>query len=99
MAEREAPAAVQPLDLDSASAWQRGKLIFNQRPLGDVLDELERYLPQRILLTDAALRRHKVSGVFDLDDPGALLKTLERLQPVRVTRLPGVILVRPVARG
>ncbi|MNP58944.1 fec operon regulator FecR [compost metagenome] len=99
VAEREAPAAVQALDLDSASAWQRGKLIFNQRPLGDVLDELERYLPQRILLTDAALRRHKVSGVFDLDDPGALLKTLERLQPVRVTRLPGVILVRPVARG
>ncbi|SDN53717.1 FecR family protein [Pseudomonas jinjuensis] len=99
VAERETPAAVQALDLDSASAWQRGKLIFNQRPLGDVLDELERYLPQRILLTDAALRRHKVSGVFDLDDPGALLKTLERLQPVRVTRLPGVILVRPVARG
>ncbi|MCY1435382.1 Protein FecR [compost metagenome] len=93
------PAAVQPLDLDSASAWQRGKLIFNQRPLGDVLAELERYLPESILLTDDALRAHKVSGVFDLDDPAALLKTLERLQPVTVTRLPWLVLIRPAPRG
>lgn len=93
--ERVAPEPAQPLDLSSASAWQRGKLIFNQRPLGEVLDELERYLPGRIVLTDRALRQHKVSGVFDLDDPGALLKTLERLQPVKVTHLPWLVLIRP----
>lgn len=97
LAYQAAPGPVQPLDLDSASAWQRGKLIFNQRPLGEVLAELERYLPGRILLTDEALRRHKVSGVFDLDDPDALLQTLQRLQPVRVTRLPWLVVVRPVS--
>ncbi|MDN6855302.1 FecR family protein [Pseudomonas sp. CAN2814] len=90
-----APEPAQPLDLSSASAWQRGKLIFNQRPLGEVLDELERYVPGRIVLTDSALRQHKVSGVFDLQDPGALLKTLERLQPVTVTHLPWLVLIRP----
>lgn len=90
-----APEPVQVLDLSSASAWQRGKLIFNQRPLGEVLDELERYVPGRIVLTDSALREHKVSGVFDLQDPGALLKTLERLQPVTVTHLPWLVLIRP----
>ncbi|MCP1621571.1 FecR family protein [Pseudomonas nitroreducens] len=94
-----APEAVQPLDLSSASAWQRGKLIFNQRPLGEVLDELERYVPGRIVLTDSALRQHKVSGVFDLQDPGALLKTLERLQPVTVTHLPWLVLIRPALKG
>ncbi|WP_263143677.1 FecR family protein [Pseudomonas sp. RIT-PI-AD] len=97
--ERGAPGAVQPLDLYSASAWQRGKLIFNRRPLGEVLDELERYLPGRILLTDRDLGRHRVSGVFDLDDPAALLTTLERLQPVRITRLPWLVLIRPAPRG
>ncbi|MEL7936476.1 FecR family protein [Pseudomonas delhiensis] len=97
LAYQAAPGPVQPLDLDSASAWQRGKLIFNQRPLGEVLAELERYLPGRILLTDEALRRHKVSGVFDLDDPDALLQTLQRLQPVQVTRLPWLVVVRPVS--
>ncbi|MFV3329864.1 FecR family protein [Pseudomonas sp. NY15437] len=94
-----APDPVQPLDLSSASAWQRGKLIFNQRPLAEVLDELERYVPGRIVLTDGALRQHKVSGVFDLQDPGALLKTLERLQPVRVTHLPWLVLIRPVPKA
>lgn len=94
-----APGAVQALDSSSASAWQRGKLIFNQRPLGEVLAELERYLPERILLRDEVLRRRKISGVFDLDDPQALLTTLERLQPVQITRLPWLILVRPAPRG
>lgn len=97
--EAAAPEPVQPLDLSSASAWQRGKLIFNQRPLGEVLDELERYLPGRIVLTDGALRQHKVSGVFDLKDPDALLKTLERLQPVTVTHLPWLVLIRPAPRA
>ena len=97
--EAAAPEPVQPLDLSSASAWQRGKLIFNQRPLGEVLDELERYLPGRIVLTDGALRQHKVSGVFDLKDPDALLKTLERLQPVTVTHLPWLVLIRPEPRA
>ncbi|MFV3412936.1 FecR family protein [Pseudomonas nitroreducens] len=97
--EAAAPEPVQPLDLSSASAWQRGKLIFNQRPLAEVLDELERYVPGRIVLTDSALRQHKVSGVFDLQDPGALLKTLEHLQPVKVTHLPWLVLIRPALKG
>lgn len=97
--EAAAPEPVQPLDLSSASAWQRGKLIFNQRPLGEVLDELERYVPGRIVLTDNALRQHKVSGVFDLKDPDALLKTLERLQPVKVTHMPWLVLIRPAPKA
>ncbi|WP_343576019.1 FecR family protein [Pseudomonas sp.] len=97
--EAAVPEPVQPLDLSSASAWQRGKLIFNQRPLGEVLDELERYVPGRIVLTDSALRQHKVSGVFDLKDPDALLKTLERLQPVKVTHMPWLVLIRPAPRA
>lgn len=97
--DSSAPEPVQPLDLSSASAWQRGKLIFNQRPLGEVLDELERYVPGRIVLTDSALRQHKVSGVFDLRAPDALLKTLERLQPVTVTHLPWLVLIHPAPKA
>ncbi|WP_336512654.1 FecR family protein [Stutzerimonas stutzeri] len=88
-------ATVQPLDPDDASAWRRGKLIFNQRPLGDVLAQIERYLPGRILITDDALRQHRISGVADLDDPAALLASLDRLQSVRISRLPWLVVVRP----
>ncbi|TRO21780.1 DUF4974 domain-containing protein [Ectopseudomonas mendocina] len=93
--QQQAPGPLQVLDLDNASTWQRGKLIFNQRPLGEVLAELERYLPGRILIEDAALREQRISGVVDLDQPEALLANLERLQPLRITRLPWLVLVQP----
>ena len=93
--EGQAPGAVQHLDVASLDAWQRGKLIFNNRPLGEVLAELERYLPGKLYLTDAELSQRKVSGLFELDDPTALLRTLEQTQPIQVSRLPLLTLVRP----
>ncbi|MEN0105426.1 MAG: FecR family protein [Pseudomonas sp.] len=91
----QAPGAVTQLDVASADAWQRGKLIFNSRPLGEVLAELERYLPGKLYLTDGQLAELRVSGLFELDDPAALLRTLEQTQPLRITRLPLLTLVRP----
>lgn len=75
-------------DARSQTAWQRGKLIFNGKPLGEVLAELERYQHGRILVTDQKLAALEVSGVFDLDDPHALLRTLEQRYGLKVTYLP-----------
>lgn len=91
----QAPGAVRDVDLRSADAWQRGKLIFNRQPLGEVLGELERYLPGKLYLTDDTLRALLVSGVFELDDPRGMLDTLVQTQPVQITRLPLLTLVRP----
>ncbi|WP_447595314.1 FecR family protein [Aquipseudomonas campi] len=91
----QAPGAVHEVDLRAADAWQRGKLIFNRQPLGEVLGELERYLPGKLYLTDDTLRAQLVSGVFELDDPQGMLDTLAQTQPVQITRLPLLTLVRP----
>lgn len=88
-----APAASGPLDLDSAVAWQRDKLIFNQRPLADVFADVERYLPGSLLVV-GRLPDTPVSGVFDLDDIPGMLDVLARTQPVRIYRLPWLTLVR-----
>jgi transmembrane sensor len=88
-----APAASQPLALDSAVAWQRDKLIFNQRPLAQVFDEIERYLPGSLVVA-GRLPDTPVSGVFDLDDIPGMLDILARTQPVRIYRLPWLTLVR-----
>lgn len=90
-----APGEPHEVDLRSADAWQRGKLIFNRQPLGEVLGELERYLPGQLYLTDDALRGLLVSGVFELDDPQGMLNTLAQTQPVHITRLPLFTVVRP----
>ncbi|WP_323744616.1 FecR family protein [Pseudomonas sp. UFMG81] len=97
LAEGEARVGEQPLqpsaDARTQTAWQRGKLIFNGKPLGQVLAELERYQRGRILVPDHKLAALEVSGVFDLDDPHALLRTLEQRYGLKVTYLPFLAVV------
>ncbi|MFK2913342.1 sigma-70 family RNA polymerase sigma factor [Pseudomonas sp. 3HC3] len=80
-------------DAVTQMAWQRGKLIFNGKPLGQVLMELERYRHGRIVLSDSKLAAMEVSGVFDLDEPEALLRTLEQRYGLKVTYLPWLAVV------
>ncbi|KAB0493750.1 FecR family protein [Pseudomonas vancouverensis] len=80
--------AQQKVDAVSLTAWQRGKLIFNGRPLGEVIGELERYQHGRILISDRELAALPVSGVFELNDPQGSLRTLEQRYPLKVTYLP-----------
>ncbi len=83
----ERRVAVSP-DAQAQTAWQRGKLIFNGRPLREVIAELERYQHGRILISDSQVGALQVSGVFDLNDPHALLRTLEQRYALKVTYLP-----------
>jgi len=80
-------------DAGAQTAWLRGKLIFNGKPLRQVLAELERYQHGRILLSDNALAALEVSGVFDLNEPQALLRTLEQRYGLKVTYLPWLAVV------
>ncbi|MHC6226417.1 FecR family protein [Pseudomonas sp. X10] len=80
-------------DARALTAWQRGKLIFNGKPLAEVLAELERYQHGRILISDPKLAALKVSGVFDLNDPEGLLRTLEQRYALKVTYLPWLAVV------
>ncbi|MCQ6257159.1 FecR domain-containing protein [Pseudomonas sp. Q11] len=85
--------APQALDARQRLGWQRGKLIFRDRPLEQVFAELERSQSVRVLFVDEAARRVQVTGVFALDDPQAVLRAVETTLPVRLVRLPGLILV------
>lgn len=88
------PSVPEMVDSDVETAWRRGKLIFNRRPLGDVVAELERYRRGQIVIASDHLRTLEVTGVFDLAEPEAVLRTIEITFPVRVTRLPLVTIIR-----
>lgn len=77
----------EPADLRVATAWQRGKLIFEATPLSVVIDEINRYRPGRVVLLSETLSRHPVSGVFDLHRLDAALSTIEQTLPVTAYRL------------
>ncbi|UTW51096.1 FecR family protein [bacterium SCSIO 12827] len=79
--------AVETVDPQSAAAWRRDKLVFRDRALGAVIDELNRYHAGLIRLTGAGLRQRRVNGVFDTRDPVAVVGALETALGLRSTRL------------
>lgn len=82
------------VDAGQATAWQRGKLIFNRRPLQAVVAELERYRPGRIVIVGDRLKNLQITGVFDLDDPDRLLRTLQSATQARISQLPLLTVIR-----
>ncbi|WP_238217484.1 FecR family protein [Pseudomonas sp. PAGU 2196] len=81
------------LDVDSALAWQEGRLVFEQAPLAQVLKALERYRPGWLVIGDEQLRGLKVSGTFQLDRLDEGLATLEQAFPLSIRRYSDYLLV------
>ncbi|ARP98486.1 FecR family protein [Pseudorhodoplanes sinuspersici] len=90
---RSAPSAVQTIDADAETAWRRGKLIVNRKPLAEVITDIERYRRGQVVIVGQTLRSLEVTGVFDLSDPESVLQTIAETLPVRVVRLPLVTVI------
>jgi transmembrane sensor len=77
----------EPVNLTQTSAWQQRKVSVNDRPLGELIAELDRYRVGRIFLADAKLKNLRVVGVFSLADPDAVLKKVCKVLALEETRL------------
>lgn len=67
---------VQPRDIAAATAWRRGIVVFNDTSLGQVVDTLNRYRRDRIVILDPALAQRRVSGVFQTNDLADAIETI-----------------------
>ncbi|MDZ3995487.1 FecR family protein [Pseudomonas sp. Teo4] len=67
------------VDSDSRLAWRQGWLNYYQVPLAQVLEDLGRYYPGRILLLDDELGQRKVSGSFPVQEPLLALDSLGKV--------------------
>ncbi|WP_026605593.1 FecR family protein [Methylocapsa acidiphila] len=73
-----APATLPaPIDVDSIAAWRRGKLAFVDKPLGEVVATLGRYHNGYVFIPDPAVRRLRVTGIFDSGRPLDALRAIE----------------------
>lgn len=68
--------ALHRVDSDSQLAWRQGWLNYYQAPLAQVIEDLSRYYPGRIVVLNSELAARKVSGSFPADDPLAALDAL-----------------------
>jgi transmembrane sensor len=66
------------------TAWTQRRLIFDDRPIGEVADEFNRYNRLHVVVTDPELRRQKITGVFDTNDPESFLTFLSQIPAVRI---------------
>ena len=79
---------VRAVNARRATAWRRGRLIFDKAPLGEVVAALNRYRRGRIMITDPALASRRVSGIFQTATPEAALATIARDLRVNTLSLP-----------
>jgi len=80
--------ALSPDELAEAVSWRSGTVYFENRPLAEVVAELNRYSVERLVLADDALRSLRVGGTFQTGPQGAaaLRRMLEQNYDIDVRR-------------
>lgn len=71
-------SAIASVDPAVQGAWREGKLVFERTPLAQVITEINRYRPGRVMLMNASAGRQPVSGSFDITLLDMALAQLER---------------------
>lgn len=59
------------------TSWTRGQLVFEDRRLAEVVDELNRYSARKIVIADASLDDLPISGTFKVGDADRFVHALE----------------------
>jgi transmembrane sensor len=65
------------VDVEAATSWRQGQLVFVRRPLGDVADELNRYSEKKIVVRDDGLSQAPITGGFAVGDVDAFVQAVE----------------------
>jgi transmembrane sensor len=81
------------IDVAQVSAWQVGQLIFRDRPLESVVDEVNRYRSGKIIITSTDLKQRLVNGTFQLDKLDNFVAQVEQLFGAKITHLPGGVVL------
>lgn len=79
----------------SVAAWRQGRLSFDDAPVREIVEEINRYHPARIVLLSNEAGKRRLSGSLPADDPAAALAGLaDALGLARVDLAGQVILLK-----
>jgi len=81
------------IDPDIAVAWRSGLLVFRHTPLSEVVAEINRYRPGKIVLMNADLGRRSVNARFRVDNVDEIMTLAERVFGATIRTLPGGIVL------
>ena len=69
------------LEFDESSAWQHGRLLFDNEPLRKAAERFNRYSDKQLAVADIVTDRATISGMFVAGDPESLIEALEVYYP------------------
>jgi transmembrane sensor len=76
VASNDADWRVTRVNVTQETSWLKGKLIFDDEALGDVVAELNRYTPRKMVVADDQLAERRISGVYTPGDVQAFTLAL-----------------------
>lgn len=82
------PQRVQAADIEKTTAWQHGKLDFENEPLGEAVERINRYTDRKIRIADARAAAVPLNGAFDAGDVDGFIEALGGVLPVRAIQGP-----------
>jgi len=80
--KQKAEYVIKPVDVKIDNAWQEGRLNFQNKPLSDVIEELNRYVDRKITIGDNSLKNINVNVYFKIKNRKDFITTLSRAFPV-----------------
>lgn len=80
-------ARLDSLPAGRIAAWRKGQLIADNARLGDMLTELQRYLPSTVWVKDRQLAELRITGVYDTGKPEAALRAMAQPHGIRLENL------------
>jgi len=85
LSRQHAPAVDRP-ELNRVTAWERGRVEFDETPLGDAANEMNRYAKTHITVADAEVAQLRVGGVFRAGDSDEFVRTVTAAFGLRADR-------------
>ncbi|GAK33810.1 protein FecR [alpha proteobacterium Q-1] len=79
-------SVLDPQQLQQRLLWRQGQLVFDADPLARVIDEISRYTPIKIVISDPQLLDMPISGHFKAGEVDALLDALEQGFGLRIEK-------------
>nr|WP_314484916.1 FecR domain-containing protein [uncultured Pseudomonas sp.] len=74
-------------------AWVQGRLVFENCPMGKVLDEIRRYYPGWIINNNEKLAQVAVTGNYRLDQPLNIIRSLASITSSSVSEFPALVIL------
>ncbi len=79
--KENARPVIRPADLPVVTAWETGRLVFNNEPLCEAVERINRYT-DRPVTVEAEVANLRISGVFNAGDVGAFIDAVTSYFPV-----------------